>query len=62
MVASFFASVVYYWSVYYRGGYATCLRRIYEAGGAEAAGKVVDGGRREGLSESDELQGRALSL
>jgi O-antigen ligase len=31
MVASFFASVAYYWNVYYLVGYAVCLRRLYEA-------------------------------
>jgi putative inorganic carbon (HCO3(-)) transporter len=36
MVASFFASVAYYWNVYYLVGYAVCLRRLYEA---EVAGK-----------------------
>ena len=31
MVSSFFASVAYYWYVYYLVGYAVCFRRIYEA-------------------------------
>jgi hypothetical protein len=77
MVASFFASVAYYWNVYYLVGYAVCLRRLYEAerakaaaagseaAGAEGAGAAVevdDEGRREGTSESDELHGRVLSL
>jgi putative inorganic carbon (HCO3(-)) transporter len=35
MVASFFASVAYYWNVYYLVGYAVCLRRLYEAETAE---------------------------
>jgi putative inorganic carbon (hco3(-)) transporter len=33
MVASFFASVAYYWNIYYLVGYAVCLRRLYEASG-----------------------------
>jgi drug/metabolite transporter superfamily protein YnfA len=33
MVASFFASVAYYWNVYYLVGYAVCLHRLYEASG-----------------------------
>lgn len=47
MVASFFASVAYYWNVYYLVGYAVCLRRLYEAevaaaekGRAEETGAV----------------------
>jgi O-antigen ligase len=37
MVASFFASVAYYWNVYYLVGYAVCLHRLYGASeGAEA--------------------------
>jgi O-antigen ligase len=39
MVASFFASVAYYWNVYYLVGYAVCLRRLYEAEVAAAAEK-----------------------
>jgi len=31
MVSSFFASVAFYWFVYYLVGYAVCLRRLYEA-------------------------------
>lgn len=62
MVASFFASVAYYWNVYYLVGYAVCLRRLYEAERAEAAGKVDDEEGREGLSESEGRGGRALSL
>jgi O-antigen ligase len=67
MVASFFASVAYYWNVYYLVGYAVCLRRLYEAGRAEAtaaspAAEVEDEEAREGLSESDRPGGRALSL
>jgi surface polysaccharide O-acyltransferase-like enzyme len=39
MVASFFASVAYYWNIYYLVGYAVCLRRLYEASeGAAHAG------------------------
>lgn len=30
MVASFFASVAFYWYVYYIVGYAVCFRRLYE--------------------------------
>ncbi len=30
MVSSFFASVAYYWYVYYLIGYAVCFRRLYE--------------------------------
>jgi O-antigen ligase len=37
MVASFFASVAYYWNVYYLVGYAVCLRRLYEAAAESAA-------------------------
>lgn len=45
MVASFFASVAYYWNVYYLVGYAVCLHRLYEsapnkASGAGAAGEI----------------------
>jgi O-antigen ligase len=40
MVASFFASVAYYWNVYYLVGYAVCLRRLYEA---EATATVEQG-------------------
>jgi putative inorganic carbon (HCO3(-)) transporter len=39
MVASFFASVAYYWNVYYLVGYAVCLRRLYEAEAASATEK-----------------------
>jgi O-antigen ligase len=38
MVASFFASVAYYWNIYYLVGYAVCLRRLYEAGEGRAPG------------------------
>jgi putative inorganic carbon (hco3(-)) transporter len=77
MVSSFFASVAYYWNVYYLVGYAVCLRRLYEAErakaaaanpkpagaeGAAAAGKVEDEEGRDGLSESARLNGRASSL
>jgi putative inorganic carbon (HCO3(-)) transporter len=77
MVASFFGSVAYYWNVYYLVGYAVCLRRLYEASLAEpaaarrvalgaedgvAVGDGVDEEGREGLAESGELTGRALSL
>lgn len=31
MVCSFFASVAYYWYIYYLVGYAVCFRRLYEA-------------------------------
>jgi O-antigen ligase len=31
MVTSFFASVAYYWYVYYLIGYAVCFRRLYES-------------------------------
>ena len=31
MVASFFASVAFYWYIYYLIGYAVCFRRLYEA-------------------------------
>jgi O-antigen ligase len=31
MVTSFFASVAYYWYIYYVAAYAVCLRRIYES-------------------------------
>jgi O-antigen ligase len=44
MVASFFASVAYYWNVYYLVGYAVCLRRLYEAGEGAARGAEVEGG------------------
>lgn len=52
MVASFFASVAYYWNVYYLVGYAVCLYRLYEASegaprvGAEAETRAETG--REG--------------
>jgi hypothetical protein len=39
MVASFFASVAYYWNVYYLVGYAVCLRRLYEAEATAAVEK-----------------------
>lgn len=35
MVSSFFASVAYYWFIYYLVGYAICFRRIYESKTAE---------------------------
>ncbi len=41
MVASFFASVAYYWNVYYLVGYAVCLHRLYEA--SEGASRVAAG-------------------
>ncbi|MFN2417097.1 MAG: O-antigen ligase family protein [Pyrinomonadaceae bacterium] len=44
MVASFFASVAYYWNVYYLVGYAVCLRRLYEASeGADKRATAEDG-------------------
>ncbi|PYT02578.1 MAG: hypothetical protein DMF65_06175 [Acidobacteria bacterium] len=59
MVASFFASVAYYWNVYYLVGYAVCLRRLYEADvaasekgratGAEATG--VDAAKPEHVED-----------
>jgi O-antigen ligase len=63
MVASFFASVAYYWNVYYLVGYAVCLRRLYEAevaaaekGRAEETGAVnVDAGAPDaGGAESED--------
>jgi O-antigen ligase len=39
MVASFFASVAYYWNIYYLVGYAVCLRRIYVS--SRAAPKTI---------------------
>ncbi len=39
MVCSFFASVAYYWYVYYLVGYAVCFRRLYES----ATGTELDG-------------------
>jgi len=48
VVASFFASVAYYWNVYYLVGYAVCLRRLYEAerrgaaAGEAAAGEPAE--------------------
>jgi O-antigen ligase len=73
MVASFFASVAYYWNVYYLVGYAVCLRRLYEASRAEPAAArekvgagdegLVDGEEgRVGTEEAGALAGRALSL
>ena len=59
VVASFFASVAYYWNVYYLVGYAVCLRRLYEADvaasekgratGAEATG--VDAAKPEHVED-----------
>jgi O-antigen ligase len=55
MLSSFFASVAYYWFIYYLVGYAVCFRRIYEA---RTSGKL-----NEPLANSDRdssvLQGRA---
>jgi hypothetical protein len=52
MVASFFASVAYYWNVYYLVGYSVCLYRLYEAseGAAreEAGGKNLAGAGEKG--------------
>jgi O-antigen ligase len=77
VVSSFFASVAYYWNVYYLVGYAVCLRRLYEAEragaaaanpeaagaeGAAPAGKVEDEDGRDGPSESAGLHGRAWNL
>ncbi|HEY0174070.1 MAG TPA: O-antigen ligase family protein [Pyrinomonadaceae bacterium] len=53
MVASFFASVAYYWNVYYLVGYSVCLYRLYEAGegaareGAGAKGRAETGQKGE---------------
>ena len=44
MVASFFASVAYYWNVYYLVGYAVCLRRLYEAGEGAARAATTERG------------------
>jgi O-antigen ligase len=43
MVASFFASVAYYWNIYYLVGYAVCLRRLYEASGEAPASDSTEG-------------------
>jgi O-antigen ligase len=48
MVSSFFASVAYYWNVYYLVGYAVCFRRIYES----ETGKVVVVEKRRAKEES----------
>ena len=73
MVASFFASVAYYWNVYYLVGYAVCLSRLHEAaprvaraaaaeyeGGAEESAAPVAGGLRGGEDFAGAgLKGRA---
>jgi O-antigen ligase len=46
MVASFFASVAYYWNVYYLVGYAVCLHRLYEAAPSEASAAIEQGEAR----------------
>ena len=53
MVASFFASVAYYWNVYYLVGYAVCLRRLYEAERAAPAVVITEprAGAGEGVEE-----------
>jgi hypothetical protein len=44
MVSSFFASVVFYWFIYYLVGYAVCLRRLYETehGPVESRAAAID--------------------
>jgi O-antigen ligase len=41
LVASFFGSVAYYWNIYFLVGYAVCLRQLYEASTARAAGETA---------------------
>jgi putative inorganic carbon (HCO3(-)) transporter len=42
MIASFFASVAYYWYIYYLVGYSICLRRIYALAPEVKEGRIAD--------------------
>ncbi len=56
MVSSFFASVPYYWFIYYLVGYAVCFRRIYSE--AKASGKLEIPVEGDFLSESPRAGGK----
>lgn len=60
MVSSFFASVPYYWFIYYLVGYAVCFRRIYSE--ARASGKVEIPVEAALLSESKRAGGKSLLI
>lgn len=58
MVSSFFASVPYYWFVYYLVGYAVCFRRIYNE--AKASGKVEPPVEGALLPDSQRVTGKPI--
>lgn len=58
LVASFFASVPYYWYVYYLVGYAVCFRRIYES---ETGHAVVLEKRNIKKARRSQLRGSSLA-
>ncbi|HEX6183668.1 MAG TPA: O-antigen ligase family protein [Pyrinomonadaceae bacterium] len=53
MVASFFASVAYYWNIYYLVGYAVCLYRLYEASGEAPSNSHESAARVETKGEGE---------
>jgi O-antigen ligase len=53
LVASFFASVAYYWYVYYLVGYAVCFRRIYESDTSQVVFSTT-----EKIKQRDRSQGQ----
>jgi O-antigen ligase len=59
MVASFFASVAYYWNIYYLVGFAVCLRRLYEA--SEGAAPAARGGEAR-VETKEEGEGAAVNV
>jgi hypothetical protein len=62
MVASFFASVAYYWNIYYLVGYAVCLRRLYEASNEAPSSDAREGAARVESREEGEGEGVAVNV
>ncbi|MEK6280177.1 MAG: hypothetical protein AABN95_07455, partial [Acidobacteriota bacterium] len=57
MVSSFFASVPYYWFIYYLVGYAVCFRRIYRE--EKVQGKIEIPAGAVLLPDSQRVSGKA---